>query len=131
MWRKSPKGWIRGGEESAHIVLRPVTESVRLREASSPLPDSHPVYVLGALWVDPERRGQGLGRDLLYRGARHLLRREGGSVWLGLMTDNFRLPPGRTRSDIRAVWDAFVAEHPGATMQSGFILLTSEMDLGG
>lgn len=120
------------GNENARVALRPVTELDRVAKVlpSAAIPDNHPAYVLATLLVAAESQGQGLGRSLLYRAASTLVRKE-GQAWLGLMTDNFKTPPGRTREDIRAVWDAFVAEHPTATVQDGFILLTSDLDLEG
>jgi len=132
-WKTSQRGFIRWkglGRPAEQVMLRPVADSDRTSALAdtAEIPDSHPAYVLARLWVPEELRGQGIGKSLLYRASRQLVELH-GQTWFGLMTDNYRLPAGRTRHDIRASWDSFVAEHPGATVENGFLLLTPDLDL--
>jgi hypothetical protein len=137
-WETSDNGRRRwrdlgdGGERLSQVILRPVTDEDR-ESGLQPfvdVPQTHPAYVVASLWIFQARRGQGHGKALLFRAARHLVDLH-GDAWLGLMTDNYRQPSGRTRQNIRKCWESFLADLPAATVQDGFILLTSDLDLDG
>lgn len=135
-WETSSKGWLRwvevdGTDRVGFIILRPVT--TRNSPPPAPgvsIPTDHDVWVLSGLFVEPPHRGRGEARALLERGGAQLLAHVGSDVWLGLMTDNLTLPPGRTRISIRGVWESFLAAHPGMDTSSGFVLLTPSLGLG-
>mgnify|MGYP001080645115 FL=1 len=135
-WETSDSGRLRWrdlgdvGERLSQVVLRPVTEEDRESglQPQAEVPETHSAFVLASLWIHRKRRNQGHGKALLTRAAAHLVGLN-GEVWLGLMTDNYRQPAGRTRENIRSCWESFVRDHPSATVQGGFILLTPELGL--
>lgn len=131
IWKTKKGQTIRGdlivdNHSAGRITLLPVSRDEkthrRLLAANVQLPKEYPVYVLSEFKIIKNKRGRGYGKYLL-NAAVNKLKDFHNHAWLGLMTDNFKKPTGRTRDDIRAVWNSFFAINPHKDVSDGFILV--------